>query len=270
MPRARSLLVVVVGAGALGASGAALADGRCGAQACRSDVGISGYAAPQPIAVGATSQLKFTVKNNGPDGTTTTDLQTTVPDGLRILSTITHDGPQCSQSGQFVQCRLGAFAKNQTMAVDVNVQATKAATYVVRADAYGYGSDDPNPGNGQVSVTLGAGSGASTGSTGVAGTLQVADPQRPLRTGGVRVRVRTAAKGMLRLRGTVYAPKGRIALTGVDEGVEAGETKDVFLGTTSAALKRIRAGLKGGRRLRVVIRGSIGRRTMRTEIHVRR
>lgn len=275
MARTPRRLLVALGGTALVASGAgvALADGRCGAAACRSDVGVSGYAAPQPVAVGARSQLKFTVKNNGPDGTEGTELQTTVPEGLRIRSTVTHDGPQCGQDGRFVQCRLGPFAKNQSMAVDVDVEATRAGTYVVPAKVFGAGSDDPNGGNGQVSVTLGVGSSggsATTGGSGPGGRLTVADPQRPLRTGGVRATVRTYARGTMRVRGTVYAPSGRIRLASVTEGVEKDETKRVFLGTTTATLRRIREGLRGGRRLRTVISGSIAGRSFRTELHLRR
>ncbi|WP_026910760.1 BatD family protein [Patulibacter minatonensis] len=270
MPRTSRSLAVVVAAGALGAAGAgvALADGRCGAQACKSDMSISGHAEPSPIKVNETARLKFTVKNNGPDGTESTDLQTTIPDGLQILGTKTYDGPQCSVSFQFVACKLGAFAAFQTMTVQVDVKAKKSGTFITPAKVYGYGSDDPNGGNGQVSVTLSTqGSG---GAAGAGGTLKVADPQRPLKTGGVKVRVVTAYKGTMRVRGTVYAPKGRISLSKVVEGVQAGETKDVFLGTTTSALKRIREGLKGGRRLRVVISGSVGSHKMRTEIHVKR
>jgi hypothetical protein len=282
MPRPTRSLAVAVAAGTIGvaAAGVALADGRCGSQACKSDVGVSGHAEPQPIKVGESARLKFTVKNNGPNGTESTDLQTTIPDGLQILSTKTYDGPQCSVSYQFVACKLGAMANFQTMTVQVDVKAKRAQTFIIPANVYGYGSEDPNGGNGQVSVTLGVqGSGSSGGSgggsgsgtsSGAGGTLQVADPQRPLRTGGVLVRVRTSYKGTMRVRGTVYAPKGRVKLKSVIEGVQAGETKDVFLGTTPGALKRIRAGLKGGRRLRVVISGSVGSHTMRTEIHVKR
>jgi hypothetical protein len=273
MVRSHRRVLLVALTGALGASGVgvALADGRCGAQSCKSDVSVSGFAEPQPIKVGGTSALKFTVKNNGPDGTESTDLKTTIPDGLQITRTLTYGGPQCSQDGQFVACQLGPLAKFQTMTVQVDVKAKREQTFIVPAQVYGYGSDDPNGGNGQVSVSLRAGGGGGGGGgDNAAGKLTVKDPQQPLRTGGVKVRVLTYATGTMRIRGKVYTPGRAVNLSTVTQGVRSGETKDVFLGTTSSVLKRIRAGLRGGKRLRVKITGSIAGRTMRPEIHDRR
>jgi len=283
MLRSPRRLALVAGTGVLAVSGAgvALADGRCGAAACRSDMSVSGHAEPQPVKVGETSRLKFLIKNNGPNGTESTEFKTTIPDGLKISRTLTYGGPQCGQSGQFVDCRLGAFAAFQTMTVQVDVVGTRVQTFIVPANVYGYGSDDPNGGNGQVSVSLGvrskSGSGGSGGGGGgggggdnAGGRLTVRDPQRPLKTGGVRVRVLTYATGTMRVRGKVYTRGGAVNLSSVVQGVRAGETKDVFLGTTPKVLAKIRAGLRGGKRLRTKISGSVGTRRMQTEIHLKR
>lgn len=276
MHRTTRRLVVVVAAGLAGASGAgvALADGRCGAQSCKSDMSVSGHAEPSPIKVGETARLKFFVRNNGTDGTESTDFKTTVPEGLDIVGTQTYGGPQCGVSGRFVDCKLGAFAAFQTMTVQVEVKARRAQTFTIPGNVYGYGSDDPNGGNGQVSVSLNAGgsggTGGSGGSANAGGKLTVKDPQRILKTGGIRVRVLTQNTGTMRLRAKVYTPGRAVNLSSVVQGVRSGETKDVFLGSRSEVLARIRAGLRGGKRLRVRISGSVGSRKMQTEIHVRR
>lgn len=270
MQRRTRRLVVVAAAGLAGASGAgvALADGRCGAQSCKSDLSVSGHAEPSPIKVGETARLKFFVRNNGPDGTESTDFKTTVPEGLDIVSTQTYDGPQCGLSGRFVDCKLGAFAAFQTMTVQVDVKARRAQTFTIPGNVYGYGSDDPNGGNGQVSVSLNAG--GSGGNANAGGKLTVADPQRILKTGGIRVKVLTYNKGTLRLRAKVYTPGRAVNLSTYTQGVLSGETKTVFLGSPDGVLDRIRSAMRGGKRLRVKISGSVGSRKMQTEIHVRR
>jgi len=274
MLRSHRRLALVAGTGVLAVSGAgvALADGRCGAAACRSDMSVSGHAEPQPVKVGETSRLKFLIKNNGPNGTESTEFKTTIPDGLKISRTLTYGGPQCGQSGQFVDCKLGAFAAFQTMTVQVDVVGSRVQTFTIPANVYGYGSDDPNGGNGQVSVSLGVRSKSDSGGGGdnAGGRLTVRDPQRPLKTGGVKVRVQTYATGRMRVRGKVYTRGGAVNLSSVVQDVRAGETKDVFLGTTPKVLAKIRAGLRGGKRLRTKISGSVGTRKMQTEIHLKR
>ncbi|MDO9408726.1 hypothetical protein [Patulibacter sp.] len=273
--RRRLTVAATTGVLAVSVAGVALADGRCGAVNCRSDISVSGFAEPQPVKIGETSRLKFTVRNNGPDGTESTELKTTIPDGLKISRTLTYGGPQCGQTGQFVECKLGAFAAFQTMTVQVDVVGTRAQTFQIPANVYGYGSDDPNGGNGQVTASLGVltksgSAGSGSGSSNAGGKLTVADPQRPLKTGGVKVRVLTYATGTMRIRGRVYIGRGHVDLSKVVQGVRSGETKDVFLGTTPSVLKKIRAGLRGGKRLRTKISGSVGSRKMSTEIHLRR
>jgi hypothetical protein len=271
LPTNRRLgLAAVTGVLLASGAGVALADGRCGSQSCKSDISVSGHAEPQPVKIGETSRLKFTIKNNGPDGTESTEFKTTVPEGLRIARTLTYGGPQCGQDGRFVDCKLGAFAAFQTMTVQVDVVGSRAQTFIVPANAYGYGSDDPNGGNGQVSVPLGVLTKSGAGADTSGGRLTVKDPQRILKTGGVKVRVRTNASGTMRVRGKVYTSGGAVNLSSVTEGVRSGETKDVFLGTTSGVLGKIRSQLRGGKRLRVKISGSVGSRKMQTEIHVRR
>lgn len=270
MHRTTRRLVVVAAAGLAGASGAgvALADGRCGAQSCKSDMSVSGHAEPSPIKVGETARLKFFVRNNGPDGTESTDFKTTVPEGLDVVGTQTYGGPQCGLSGRFVDCKLGAFAAFQTMTVQVEVKARRATTFTIPGNVYGYGSDDPNGGNGQISISLS--SGGSGGNVNAGGKLTVKDPQRILKTGGVRVKVLTYNTGTMRLRAKVYTPGRAVNLSTVTQGVRSGETKDVFLGSRSDVLGTIRKALRGGKRLRVRISGSVGSRKMQTEIHVRR
>lgn len=271
-PHRRLAVAALTGVALTAGAGVALADGRCGALSCKSDTSVSGHSEPNPVKVGEESRLKFLVRNNGPDGTESTDFKTTIPDGLQIVRTLTYGGPQCGQSGQFVDCKLGALAAFQTMTVQVDVKPRRTGSWSIVGNVYGYGSDDPNGGNGQVTVnvgTPGAGGGGG-GSSEAGGKLTVADPQRPLKTGGVKVRVLTYNTGTMRVRGKVYTPGRAVNLSTVTQGVRKGETKDVFLGTTPSVLRKIRAGLRGGKRLRVRISGSVGSRKMQTEIHLRR
>lgn len=116
----------------------------------------------------------------------------------------------------------------------------------------------------------GSGAGGSKTPSGPGGYLRVADPQRPLKTGGVTVRVRAYRSGTLRVRGAVRTSGGTVRLTSVTiRGVRKGQNRRVFLGTTKAALGRIRTGLRGGRRLRTTISASLAGAGMRTEIHLR-
>jgi hypothetical protein len=99
----------------------------------------------------------------------------------------------------------------------------------------------------------------------------VADPQRPLKTGGVTVRVKAYRSGTLRVRGTVRTAGGSVKLSSVTvRGVRKGQNRKVFLGTTRSALERIRTGLRGGERLRTTISATLARGGMRTEIHLKR
>jgi hypothetical protein len=294
-------LALLVGLGAVAACGAgvALADGPCGAAACKSDAGVVTSVEPQPIAVGGTAVVKLMVKNNGPDGVANIQVRAPFPAGVQVLGAVASNGAGCATAGGEVVCELGAFAKEQGVDVSVTVRGTAAGSYPVPAHVTAAGGQDDNPGNDTHTATVsvnaaaatpstggsgggsgasGSGSGSSGGSgsgsstpSGPAGYLRVADPQRPLKTGGVLVRVSAYRSGTLRVRGVVRTAGGAVRLTSVTiQGVRKGQTRRVFLGTTKGALARIRSGLRGGTRLRTTITASLDRGGMKTEIHLRR
>jgi uncharacterized repeat protein (TIGR01451 family) len=146
----------------------ASADGRCGPNPCRADVGIFGHAEPQPVRLGDTSQFKLTAQNNGPDGALNVELQATIPDGLQILAATPYGGRSCSVTGTFVDCWLGDFAAEQLAVVIVRVRAVKVGTWIAPAKVYSSDVVDPNGGNNQVSATLGVmpRAGGSSGASG--------------------------------------------------------------------------------------------------------
>lgn len=296
---ARAVCSGLVAASAFVVLGAvALADGRCGTQTCRADVGIAGHAEPQPIRVGEQSALKVTAKNNGYDGALAIDVQVDVADGLQILSVTHYGGRSCTTRGQFVRCDFGDFRREQQAVVVIAVRGTRTGTFISRGRVYASDVADPNGGNGQVAMTVGVldgpgggesggGSGGGSGSGGsgsgsgggdpsasTPGTgtvfLGAADPQRVLRTGGVRVRVRPATTGSVAVRGEVRTPAGRVRLSSVTLPAASGTDSSVFLGTTRAALRRIRAALRTRSRLRTIVWARNGSQTARRELHLRR
>lgn len=253
---------------ALVAAALAVAQGRCGDVACRADVDISGHAEPQPIRLGDTSELKLTAKNDGYDGALAIDLQATVPDGLKILSVTHFGGRSCTQQGTFVRCDLGDFAREQEAVVRIKVQGVKVGTWLTPAKVYASDVQDPNGGNNQVTATLMVKDrvGEEAGPQ-----LTVADPQRILRAGGVRIKLKSDRNGTLKVRGEVRTTIGRVPLVSVTRaGVKEGSTQDVFLGTTEASLKKVRSGFKTRSRQRVIVWATIGGKTVRRELHVRR
>lgn len=258
--------------------------GRCGDAACRADLSVSGHAEPQPIHVGERSEFKFTVQDNGPDGALAVKLQVRVSAGVKIIDAVVYGGQSCSVGGTFVQCDIGDLVKMQQAVVRVRVRGVTTGTFSGRADVFGYDIDDPNGGNDQVTGTLGvipvgASGGATSTGAGGGGTtspssgglsLKAKDPQAILRTGGLTIRAVIPRAGTLRLRGSVRTPYGKVALVGVARGVRAGETVDVFMGTTSKALSRIRAGLRARSRLPVAVLVTLGSLKAKIQLHVKR
>jgi len=149
--RARAA-VIALGAAALVA--ALVAAAPAAADARRSDMAIWGHAIPQPIKLGERSTLKFTVKNNGPDGAIGVYLHANVPDGLRILRWRLYGGRTCVVRGTYVSCRFGNFALEQTGTVVLRVKGVKEGTWISDAAVYERGGGDYNEGNGQVRATL--------------------------------------------------------------------------------------------------------------------
>jgi len=263
----RRALLLVATLLPLAVAAVALADGRCGSRTCRADVSVSGHAEPQPIRRAETSEIKLTAQNNGEDGALAIDLQATVPDGLRILSVNHFGGRSCRHEGTFVQCDLGDFASQQQAVVRIKVRGDREGTYITRAKVYASDVDDPNGGNNQVSATLLVN--GTNGTPAGGARIRAADPQRITRTGGVRLSVVPDATGTMTVRGEVRTPGGVVRLKTVQRGVQAGATEGVFLGTSSTALRRIRNALRGGRRLRTIVRVTQAGRVSRRELYVR-
>ena len=149
------LAVLALAAGAAMVFSALALAGRCGDQACRSDMSVSGHAEPQPIRKGEKTELKITPKNDGPDGALAVDLQVDVHRKLKILGTRVYGGFGCDVSGTFVQCDMGDFARDQLGVVRVKVKGKKKGTFVSNARVYASDIDDPNGGNNKVGITVG-------------------------------------------------------------------------------------------------------------------
>lgn len=258
--------------------------GRCGAaDSCHADLSVAGHAEPQPIRVGEQSAYVFKIKDEGPDSALTVKVQTTIPAGLKILGTEVYGGGSCTVSGTFVECQLGDFQPFQSTEVKVKVQGMAVGTYLAKAEVFGYDIVEPSGGNNQVTATLGvfarpgpagtsSGSSGSTssGGGGYAIALKAKDPQRILKAGGTTIRTVVAKTGTLRLRGSVRTAKGAtIPLVAVSRGVRAGETLDIFLGTTSAAKARIRKAFRGHARLEVNVLVTIGSSKAKIQLHVK-
>lgn len=148
-------LVVLIAVMVALAAAPAVGGGRCGPDACRADVSVSGHAEPQPIRVGETSELKVTPKNNGVDGALKIDLQITVADGLRVLGLKRYGGNSCTRKGQFIRCDMGDFKREQEGVVVVKVKGPKRGFFISRAKVYSSGVVDKNRGNNSVRMTIG-------------------------------------------------------------------------------------------------------------------
>jgi hypothetical protein len=138
----------------LAAVAAALAVTAPAQAASRSDLGIWGHAVREPVKRGETTQLKFVIKNNGPDGGHGVVLQVTVPYALQIRRWKLYGGLGCTVKGTFVRCRMGAYALEQEGTLLVTVRATRRGTYVSDADVHATGSSDGVDGNNAVHATI--------------------------------------------------------------------------------------------------------------------
>lgn len=263
----RLVLLVAILVSALAA--VAHADGRCGSRTCRADVSVSGHAEPQPVRPGDESEFTFTPMNNGEDGALKIDFQVTIPDGLKIVSVRNFGGNSCTTQGTFVRCDLGDFADQQQAVVRIKVKALRVGTYIANGKVFASDVDDPNGGNNQTSATLHVQQGVNAPGDGGA-RLKASDPQRVLKSGGVNLRVRATTSGTFTFTGEVRTKNGRVSLSKLQRGVREGETFDVFLGTGSRALARIREGFKSSSRLRTILRAKTPAGTARLEIHLRR
>lgn len=250
--------------------------GRCGDVTCTADLVVSGHAEPQPIRVGEHSEYKFTAQNDGPDSAVSVKMNIDVPAGLKILATYVYGGNGCSVSGTFVSCDLGDFQKLQQAVVRIDVEGDNVGTFLAKAEVFGYDIQEPSGGNNQVTATLGVipadgNSGSSSGSGTYNNgqlTLRATDPQRILKAGGVTIRAVVPKTGTLRLRGSVRTSSGAVPLVGVARGVRAGETVSVFMGTTGANLRRIRAGFRTQRRQLVNVLVTLGLTKAKIQLHV--
>lgn len=154
-PRHAALLapVILIAAGLVLA--AASWAGRCGDQACRADIALSGHAEPQPIRRGEKTELKITPKNQGPDAAKDVEVHVDVHRKLKIKRARTFGGHGCQVSGTFVQCKMGDFSNQQLGVVRIKVKGKKKGTFVSQARAFAYDIEDPNGGNAQVDITVG-------------------------------------------------------------------------------------------------------------------
>lgn len=264
MRRAAGTLTLAVAA--LLAAAPAFGEDVCPSVGCKADVSVSGHAEPTPIRVGENSEFKFTVANNGPQTSYGAMLHTTIPSGLRVTSVQSYGKYECSADGAGkIDCAIGDLVNEQLAVVLVKVRGLKVGKYVVGATVNEDSPSDPNGGNSQVSATM-----QVLAPSGGVATISAADPQRILKTGGVTLTFRPKVSGDFKVTGEVATASGMVKLATVElGGSKAGSARKVFLGTSSSALSRIRAGLKGGKRLRVILRAQMGGETIRTEIHVR-
>jgi uncharacterized repeat protein (TIGR01451 family) len=234
----------------------------------KEDMTIWGWGVRQPVYKGETTQLKFVVKNNGPDTATGVWVQTDVPAGLHVLGTKLYGGRSCSVQGTFVKCQMGDFVDQQEGTVLVDVRADDAGTWITEADVYSTDGRDTSPGNYQVRATImvksrvsGGGSGGSGGSGGATGSTTTASLaarmrarfeklQRVIRDGGIRVTMRVPRPGALDVGARVHVGNRTIALASV-YGRRAGTHRaySFWLGASPAVKAQLRQALQRHTRL---------------------
>jgi Domain of unknown function DUF11 len=145
-------ILPVIGLLALGVPNALAED--CNTSECKADVSVSGHSEPSPVRVREQSELKVTVKNEGPATAYGIELQINVNQGLKIISAAKYGARSCSYKGNFVKCDMGDFIREREAVVRVRVKGYKRGSYISDAKVYSM-ADDPNGGNGQVSMTTG-------------------------------------------------------------------------------------------------------------------
>jgi hypothetical protein len=241
-------LLAVLALGLFGAGPAAAAK-------VKEDMTIWGWGVRQPVYQGETTQLKFVIKNNGPDTATGTWIQTNVPAGLHILGTKLYGGQSCDVKGTFVKCQMGDFVDQQEGTLLVDVRADQAGTWITEADVYSTDGRDTKPGNYLVRATImvkskvesGGSSGGGGGGPSLAAQMQARfeKVQRVIHDGGIRVTMRVPANGKLDVGARVHVGNRTIAMGSV-YGRKAGTHRaySFWLGASPEAKAQLRTALK--------------------------
>lgn len=226
----------------------------------KEDMTIWGHGVRQPIYRDEATQLKFVVKNNGPDGARGVWIQADVPAGLHILATKLYGGRSCFVKGTFVKCQMGDFVDQQVGTLLIDVRGDAVGTWISEADVYSTDGKDSSGGNGQVRATImvkGRGSSGGGQQAPRPGSSNGAPPPRSslaarmrarfdklqhiVRDGGIRITMRVPRPGALLVGAKVRVPGGFIALSSVTrQHATDRRAWPIWLGATPVEHARLR------------------------------
>lgn len=239
------------------------------------DVSASASLTRSPVGGGGPTTLVFDVADNGPGGATGLILDFTAPDGIAVT-----EAPGCAISYRYVHCELGDYAEGQVGQVKVGLRGDVKGQYDLQGTLY-TSTWDPNRENDTTHAQLevkstakqAPGTGGSTGSGGsgdsgdepdseVLGSsrsslrVRARGTQRILKTGGIAVLVTPGADGPLDVRATVRVPgHGPLKLASVwRRSGTPGRTERIWLGTTPAMKRVLRAGFRRAGEMRATVR----------------
>jgi hypothetical protein len=242
----------------------ALAEPVCPGNECRADVSIVAPGMPETLRLGEATELQFVVRNAGPLTAYGVFFGTNFRVDLEIVST-TSDAGSCEAANGNASCQLGDIPAGDSVTVTISGRPTKVGQGEMIAHAYpGTGTTDGDQTNNEIDPIVEV----LPGRGGVAKITPI-NPERILKTGGVRLRVVPHMTGALSIDGYVSTRGGRVALTHLDlRDATESQARSVFLGTTRAALARIRRALKTTRRLHAHIVVTAGGASSTTTVYV--
>lgn len=234
---------------------------------CADDLAVAAPDMPSTVDMGASGELTWTVANVGRYPSDDVFFGTDLQAGL-TLESVDSDAGTCTVTPNVdgnVNCQLGTVAAGQTVTIRARYVAGAMGSGPMVAHAYPASASDRNQTNNQIAPDL-----TVVAPAGGIGTAQAAAaPERILKSGGVRVRVRPAMAGTFAIDGTIITPTGPVTLTHVDvRDAAAGVPRTVFLGTTPTALAKIRRALRSAKHLRAQITIASGGATATTTLTV--
>ncbi|WP_405942767.1 hypothetical protein [Streptomyces sp. NBC_00207] len=125
------------------------------AQINTADVSVAIADSPDPVGAGERLKLTVTATNHGPNPAHSTEVKTTLPDGVAFVDS----SVPCVRSGLVVTCNLGSLEDDASRAFDIRVDVPPGFLYpggqrsittkAVVDNLYG---PDPNPGNDSTSA----------------------------------------------------------------------------------------------------------------------
>ncbi|MFJ7158258.1 hypothetical protein ACIQUQ_25430 [Streptomyces sp. NPDC101118] len=120
------------------------------AQINTADVSVAVADSPDPVGAGERLKLTLTATNHGPNPAHSTEVRTTLPDGLDFVDS----SVACVRSGQVVTCNLGSLPDDTSRSFDIRADVPAGFLYpdgqrtvTTRATVDNLYGPDPNPAN---------------------------------------------------------------------------------------------------------------------------